>query len=88
MTPLESQKEGIVFASDYTLSDRQIGLKGQVAKLIGQQPGENLMRRAVELAGRLLGSRVFSISTLLNSSGRVSSLGLGEPQQVQEQLSI
>jgi len=28
MTPLESQKEGVVFALNYTLSDRQIGLKG------------------------------------------------------------
>ena len=66
----------------------KVGLDGNVERLVGQHPRHNLMRRAVEQAGKLFGKRVFSISTLLDSAGRVSDLGLGDPQQVQEQLSL
>ncbi|MCK4849875.1 MAG: DUF2088 domain-containing protein [Phycisphaerae bacterium] len=66
----------------------KIGLNGQVARLIGQQPAENCMRRAVEQAGQLLGGKAFSVNTLLDSSGRVCRLSVGDPQAVQEQLSL
>ncbi len=66
----------------------KIGLNEQVARLIGQHPAENRMRRAVEQAGQFLGSKMFSVNALLDSSGRVCRLGLGEPQEVQKQLSL
>lgn len=65
----------------------RIGLKGDVSKLVGQQPDDNHMRRAVERAVALLGSRVFSVNVLLDSASRVSCLELGEPSQVQQRLS-
>jgi nickel-dependent lactate racemase len=65
----------------------RIGLGGDVSKLVGQPPARNHMRRAVEQAVVLLGSKVFSVSTLLDSAASVSSLELGEPTQVQQRLS-
>jgi len=66
----------------------RIGLNDDVAKLVGQHSAENRMRQAVEQAGLLLGSKVFSVSTLLDSTGRVCCLELGDPQQVQQRLSL
>ena len=66
----------------------KIGLNGDIAKLVGQQPQHNQMRSTVEKIGDLLGQKVFSISVLLDSAGRVSCLQAGDPQQVQQQLSM
>ena len=65
----------------------KIGLGGDVSRLVGQQPGKNRMRQAVERAVALLGEKVFSISTLLDSIAGVSFLAVGEPNQVQQRLS-
>ena len=66
----------------------RIGLDDDVARLVGQQPAQNHMRQAVEQAGALLGRKVFSISALLDSAGRVCRLEIGHPLQVQQRLSL
>ena len=66
----------------------RIGLKGNLSKLVGQQPQDNHMRRAVERALALLGKKVFSISAVLDSSAQVSALEVGQPGPVQQQLSL
>ena len=65
----------------------KIGLNGDISRLVGQQPGRNRMRQTVERAVALLGEKVFSISTLLDSTAGVSFLAVGEPNQVQQRLS-
>ena len=66
----------------------RIGLDGDVSRLVGQQPADNHMRSAVEQAVAFLGDKVFSVSTLLDSLGRVCHLELGDPLQAQQRLSL
>lgn len=63
-----------------------VGLQGDVSRLVGQSPADNHMRQAVERAVALLGDKVFSVSTLLDSTASVSSLEVGQPSQVQQRL--
>ncbi len=63
------------------------GLGGNAARLLGGDPRQNPMRRAIRAAAGLLKGPCYSISHLLGEPGQVLRVVSGEPDAVQDLLS-